>query len=318
LGNFSVVADFHDACGESPLWHAATECLYWTDITRKQFYRYDSAVKTASILKTGFEISGFGFNEGGGLVAVNSAGIWLWNGKAEPSLLAAEVAGISCRMNDCGADPEGRLLAGTCFFDPERTDYPLGHLLLVDHDGSVRVLDDGIHLANGIGFSPDGRILYFADSIARVIYRYDYDAATGTASNRREFVKIPATEGLPDGLTVDAGGFVWSAQWFGSCIVRYDPDGSVERRIDLPAKQITSLAFGGSDLTDIYVTSAELPDCVAYAPPGYNAYSGNIGGALFLGNEGIQGRLEYPCRIQPPQRYTAAKAERDTATDIYI
>jgi D-xylonolactonase len=299
LGDFTVVADFHDACGECPLWRPDTESLYWTDITRKQFYRYDPNSKAASVAKIGFEISGFRFNEGGGILAVNSKGIWLWDKGHEPVLLAAEVDGISCRMNDCGADPQGRLVAGTCFFDPVRKDYPLGHLLLVDHDGSVRVLDDGVHLANGIGFSPDRRTLYFTDSIARVIYSYDYDLPSGSVSNRRELVKVPTTEGLPDGLTVDAEGFVWSAQWFGSCIVRYDPDGANERRIDLPAKQITSLAFGGKDLTDIYVTSAELPDCLAYAPPGYDAHHGNIGGALFLGNEGIPGKVERQCRIKP-------------------
>ena len=299
IEQFKVIADYHDACGECPLWHVGQNALYWTDITRKQFYRYDWNKKLSTVLSSDFEICGFAFNGSGGFVVVNNSGMWLWDGKTEPLHLAAEADGVACRMNDCAADPAGRLLAGSCFFDPDRDDSPLGHLMLVDHDGSVKILDDGIRLANGLGFSPDGRTLYFADSAARLIYCYEYDAALGTARNRRPFVQVPPDEGLPDGLTVDAEGFVWSAQWFGSCIVRYDPEGKVERRVALPAKQITSLAFGGPALTDIFVTSAELPDCVSLAPRGYKAFEGNIGGQTFLGNLGIAGKCEYLCRIQP-------------------
>jgi sugar lactone lactonase YvrE len=296
---FAAIANFKDACGECPMWHKEQNALYWTDITSKLFYRYDWSEKRATVLSRGFEVCGFAFHELGGFVLVNSEGIWLRDGETPPVSLATEVDGIPCRMNDCGVDPSGRLLAGSCFFDGVRSDFQLGHLLLVDFDGSVRFLDEGIQLANGLGFSPDGRTLYFADSLARVIYAYDYDPLSGTARNRRRFVTVPLDEGLPDGLTVDAAGFVWSAQWFGSCIVRYDPDGKVERRVQLPARQITSLAFGGPSLTDIFVTSAALPDCLAFAPTAYNAVDGYNGGALFQGNENIVGRLEPLCRVQP-------------------
>jgi sugar lactone lactonase YvrE len=93
----------------------------------------------------------------------------------------------------------------------------------VDTDERVTVLDDGFHLANGLGFSPDDRTLYFTDSAARRIYAYDYNPATGDARNRRTIVRVPDDEGLPDGLTVDADGFVWFAQWYASCVVSYDP-----------------------------------------------------------------------------------------------
>ncbi len=298
MKNFVSIADFSDACGEGPLWHAQENALYWTDITNKRFSRYDCTTKKAAVLSTGFEVCGYAFHEGGGFVVVNSEGIWMWDGKTAPVNIATQVDGNLCRMNDCATDPSGRLLAGSYYFEGVTPGFRLGHLMLVDLDGSVRIVDEGIQLANGIGFSPDGRTLYFTDSLARIIYAYDYDVNSGSVRNRRPFVKVPLTEGLPDGLTVDADGFVWSAQWFGGCVVRYDPGGAVERKVALPARQITSLAFAGLSLTDIFVTSAALPDCLDFAPPGYDASKGTNGGALFLGNEGITGRLEPICRVR--------------------
>jgi D-xylonolactonase len=110
-------------------------------------------------------------------------------------------------------------------------------------------------------------------------------------------VKVPNTSGLPDGLTVDAEGFVWSAEWYGSCIVRYDPDGRVERRIATPAKQTSSLMFGGPDLTDIFITSAGKSEPMPVMPPGYDPQSGNFGGALYHINPGIRGKREFLANI---------------------
>ena len=106
-----------------------------------------------------------------------------------------------------------------------------------------------------MGYSPDESIMYYTDSSVRTIYAYDYDRATGSVSNRRDFVKLPDTAGVPDGMTVDSEGYVWTAVWFDGCIVRFDPDGVEERRIALPAIQTSSVMFGGPDLTDIYVTT---------------------------------------------------------------
>ena len=297
MNKFVPVVDFNDACGEGPMWRAEENALYWTDITNKHFYRYNCTTRQAALLSSGFEVCGYAFHEGGGLVVVNSEGIWWWDSKTAATNIATQVDGNLCRMNDCATDASGRLFAGSYYFAGVTPGFALGHLMVVDLDGSVRIVDEGIQLANGIGFSPDGRTLYFTDSLARIIYAYDYDVRTGSVRNRRPFVKVPFSEGLPDGLTVDAEGFVWSAQWFGGCVVRYDPDGAVERRVAVPARQITSLAFAGPSLTDIFVTSAALPDCLDFAPPGYDAASGNNGGALFFGNEGIAGRPEPMCRV---------------------
>jgi sugar lactone lactonase YvrE len=296
MPQFESIADYQDLCGEGPLWDSRRNSLFWTDLAGHRFYRYDWAEKRSTVLRTGLEICGFALNEPGGFVIVNLAGIWTWDGEREPVLLATEVDGQACKMNDCIADSRGRLLAGSCFYE-SAGDYPLGHLMSVDLDGSARILDDGIRLANGLGFSPDTRTLYFSDSAERVIYAYDYDVELGTVKNRRTFVRVGLDEGLPDGLTVDAEGFVWSAQWFGSCLVRYDPDGRLERRVPVPAKQTSSVAFGGPNLTDMFVTSAKFSDSLPLAPPGYNPHDGYVGGKLFLANPGIAGKPEFRCRI---------------------
>jgi D-xylonolactonase len=162
-----------------------------------------------------------------------------------------------------------------------------------DPDGSLAIEDEGIDLANGLGLAPDDRTLYFTDSTARSIFAYDVDPATGGLSRKRLFVRVPAAEGVPDGLTVDREGHVWSAQWYGGCVVRYDPDGTVERRIALPVKQVSSLAFGGDDYADLYVTSAANAWTSPYAPPGYDFHAPNTGGALYRIRTDCRGRPEH-------------------------
>jgi len=295
-----VVADYADQCGEGPLWDSTTSTLYWFDITGRRAYRYDWARGQSSTMAEDFDIAGLALHESGGFVLVNGGGIWLWDGRAAPTSIARELDGLPLAMNDCIADPRGRLLSGTCHFDPEKPDYPLGKLIRVDTDGTVSVLDDGFHLANGLAFSPDSKTFYFADSAARKIFAYDYNVEEGTAGNRRTLIEVPREQGLPDGITVDSEGFIWFARWFGAGLTRLDPDGHLHSHVEVPAKQTSSLAFGGPDLTSIFVTSAALSDSVALAPPGYDPDAGNIGGQLFRWDSDIQGKEEFRCRIAVP------------------
>jgi sugar lactone lactonase YvrE len=125
-----------------------------------------------------------------------------------------------------------------------------------------------------------------------------FHLATGRTSDRRTFVKLDSNAGLPDGLTVDAEGFVWSAERCGNCVSRYDPDGSLERRLHVPAKQVSSLTFGGPDLRDIFVMCAAKSEPTPVLPPVYDSDSGYFGGALFHMNLGIQGQPEYKTRLE--------------------
>lgn len=297
MNQVRVVADYGDLCGEGPAWDPDSGCLYWTDIEGQKFYRYHQASDKHEIVKQGLEIAGYAMNRAGGFVIANSRGIWLWDGADGLRLIADQVANSKCQMNDAIADPEGRFFAGSNLYDPSR-EYELGKLIRVDRDGSAHVADEGFHLPNGLAFSPDETILYFTDSVARTIYAYDYDRRTGDLRNRHVIVQVPEDEGLPDGLTVDAEGFLWSAQWYGSSLVRYDPEGKVERRISFPAKQISSVAFGGSDLNDVFVTSASKTWPSPVMPRWYDAVSGNFGGQLYCVNLGIQGKPDYKADIR--------------------
>lgn len=171
-----------------------------------------------------------------------------------------------------------------------------GKLYLIDVDGAVRVVDDRIELSNGIGLSPDDRVLYHADTAARRIYAHDVDPNDGGLSNKRCFVQVPDDEGIPDGLTVDAEGYVWNAQWYGGRVVRYDPEGNVERRIEMPVQQVSSVAFGGPDLTDLYVTTAGEYWPSPLAPPDFDP-DGPMGGSLYRVRLDIAGRPEHMARL---------------------
>jgi sugar lactone lactonase YvrE len=284
----TVVADYRNLCGECPVWNSKDGTLEWIDCVGLKFFRLNWNSRQHSMVKENFAINGFRRNRPGGYVITNNEGIWLWNGDGSLALVAAEADGSKCQVNDCVADARGRLLTASYFYNPA-ADYELGKLILVDTNGHARVIDEGFHLANGLGFSPDGSNLYFADTAARRIYAYDYNLNAGAVENRRVLVQVPKDEGLPDGLAVDAEGYVWSAQWYGSCLVRYDPDGRVERRIPMPAKQVSSLAFGGPELTDVFITSAGQSETMPIMPPGYDPQTGNFGGPLYHVNLGIAG-----------------------------
>jgi len=295
LDKYFVVADNDNLCGETPMWDWKKKEFWWSDMLGKYLCRYNP--KDGSIVRTaeGKNVSGFTMNKGGGLVCATHQGVFLWDEANGYRLIAEEFQENRLNCNDATADAKGRFLFGNTFYGPhcKGGDYPLGKLFMIDTDGTVSILEEGIHLSNGLGFSPDNRTLYYTDTTVREIYAYDYHLEKGGISNKRIFVKVPDDEGIPDGLTVDAEGYVWSAQWYGSCVVRYDPDGKVERRIKTPAMQTSSVMFGGDDFTDLYVTTASLGVKLHCAPKGYDFGLKFAGGPVYRYNFGIPGKPEY-------------------------
>jgi sugar lactone lactonase YvrE len=278
--DLEIVARDENLCGEGPIWDAARRRLIWTDISSNLVYALVPASGEKRIISRDLMVSGIALNRTGDLVFIGSDGLFLWreNGLNRP-LLADPTDQPLC-FNDFIADLKGRLYAGTYYWGPAGMQKH-GSLYLIEPTGAMRCMDEGIELSNGLGFSPGNRLLYYADSAARAIYAYDVDAETGALSCRRVFVRVPAEEGIPDGLTVDSDGYIWCALWYGAQVVRYDPDGAVERRIDLPVKQVSSVALGGDDLTDLFITTAGESWPSDLAPPGYDFRNSNMGGSLY-------------------------------------
>lgn len=290
--SLEVVAQDNNRCGEAPVWDFARRRMVWADIESSLVYEYFPATDTKAILSRGLMVAGIALNKTGGFVFAGSTGLHVWQGHDRYRLVASEHQGESLFFNDMIADAKGRIYAGTVYWGPEGMQKQ-GKLYLFNSRGATRIVDDGIELSNGLGFSPDGKILYYADSSARKIYAYDVDGRTGELYNKHVMVRIPNEEGLPDGLTVDAQGFIWSAQWYGGQVVRYDPEGRVERCIAMPVKQVSSVAFGGPDLTDLYITTAADSWPSNLAPPGYDFKASNIGGSFYRVRLDIQGRKEH-------------------------
>jgi sugar lactone lactonase YvrE len=309
-----IVADDGNLCGEGPLWDEQARALYWTDITGRRFYRYLRDKRRRELLSDDFLVGGFCQQRDGGFLVTSAQGIWLWQPGQAATLLATEADGQECVMNDCAADPEGRVYSGSFHLDENGNSAP-SFLFRVDGDGSVHVADEGIRFSNGLAFSPDASVLYFADTVARCIYRYDWRRGDGQLSNRRVLVTLDSAEGVPDGLAVDAEGFVWCAHWFGGCLTRYDPDGKRERKVGVPASQSSSLVFGGPELDEIYVTSAGKPDSLALAPAGYDPSQVFSGGPLYRFRCGIRGQLKYRSRISNPSTKAIGGKSGDSGKD---
>lgn len=280
-----LVADYACLTGEGPLWHPGERRLYWVDIPAGRMFRYDPETGSHEQFYQGETIGGFTIQEDGSLLLFMAKGaIAVWR-DGELYYIHEDIPDErETRFNDVIADPVGRVFCGTM-----PTKDRLGRLYQLDLDGTLTKLLDGIGCSNGMGFTPDRKQMYYTDSPTHEIYLFDYDQGSGTITNQRVFVHIPEGEAMPDGMTVDAEGYVWSAHWDGGCLVRYAPDGSEGRRIDFPAKKVSSAIFGGADYTDIYVTTAGGDN---------KAAEGSGAGGLFRLNLGIQGVPEFPSRIR--------------------
>ncbi len=294
MSDIEVVAEDNNGCGEGPIWDCERSRLVWADLSGRLVYQLTPKTGTKEIICRGLMVSGIALNRTGEFIFGGTGGLHLWRGPHHYCTLVSEGDGQPLCVNDLIADPKGRIYAGTLYLAPNGINIKKpGRLFLISRDGAIRTVEDGTQIANGLGFSTDNRILYFTDSALRRIYAYDVNLETGELSNKRIFVEVPKEEGFPDGLTVDQEGFVWSAQWYGAQVVRYDPDGKVQRRIRLPVTQVSSLAFGGSDLTDLYVTTANEPWISALVPPGYDYSLSNTGGSLYRIRLEVQGKPEH-------------------------
>jgi len=253
-----LVLDARAELGEGPRWDARAQRLLWVDIMRGRVHAFRPGHAACRSVDVGRPVGALAGTADGGIVLAVAGGFARldWDSGQVRMLAAVEADRPQNRMNDGACDPAGRFWAGTMALDEGPG---AGALYRLDPDGTVRTMLTGVSISNGIDWSLDGRRMYYVDSPTRRIDVFDFEARAGTIANRRTFVALPPEAGFPDGLTVDADGFVWLALWGGAALHRYDPEGARERIVPLPVTHPTSCAFGGSDLDELYVTSARRP-----------------------------------------------------------
>lgn len=279
-----IVVDHKSVVGECPLWHPFDKKLYWIDIPKGSILRYDPETGNHEEFYSGEVIGGFTIQEDGALLLFLERGAVKILKDGETSTVIDEISEeLDTRFNDVIADPKGRVFCGTMPAKDHKA-----RLYRLDADGSITKILDGIGISNGMGFTPDRKQMYFTDSPRGKIYLFDYDLKIGKIKNQRVFVTVPESEGVPDGMTVDKEGCIWSARWDGGCLIRYKPDGKEDLRIQFPAKKISSVTFGGKDYRDIYVTTAGGDK---------REEEGSDAGALFYLNLDIQGVPEFLSNI---------------------
>lgn len=286
--SLELVADARATLGEGPTWDAARGVLWWVDILAERVHGFDPRTGGDRLFDVGSAVGAIALRRDGTLLFAVADGLAALDpdgsgGPAEVVRLGAPGDGLRC--NDGKADPAGRYWIGRMALDAAPG---AGALLRVDPDLGVTTHLTDLAIPNGLGWSPDGRTMYFTDSTWGEVRAFAYDQATGAMGEGRPLVRVAAIDGLadgsvPDGLTVDADGCAWVAIWGGGCVVRVAPDGAVLARVELPVSRVTSCAFGGDDLGDLYVTTARagLDPARLVAEP--------LAGGLFRCRPGVRG-----------------------------
>lgn len=258
-----LVLDANNQLGECILWCERSQALFWTDIPGCSLYRlsypqldlshWDMPERLACFALTGDSDSLL-------LGLATQLAFFSLSTQSLTHIAPVETDLPTTRINDGRCDRQGRFVFGTLNEDPERA--AIGHFYRLNRDLSLEQLPIApVAIANSICFSPDGKLMYYCDSLAKAIYCCDYDdhASSSASTSRfqpRLFADLQEEPGVPDGSIIDAEGYLWNAQWGGGSVTRYTPSGLVDQRICLPVTQTTCLAFGGAAFSTLFVTSA--------------------------------------------------------------
>ncbi|TCS60941.1 SMP-30/gluconolactonase/LRE family protein [Varunaivibrio sulfuroxidans] len=287
----TVIADVANELGETPLWDHRHDTLWWSDIKRSQLFRLHRADAGLSRWNLPRPASAIACIAGGDHLIMACPGALM---RFDPdSGTAAVIAPFeddipTNRPNDGKCDPEGRFWVGS-MDDAEQC--ASGALYRIGADLAIEAVVGGLEIPNTLAWSPDRRTFYCADSPTRTIWAYDYTPADGAIANKRPFVTVDIDGAVPDGSAIDEDGYLWNAQWGGWRVVRYAPDGAIDRIVDMPVACPTSCAFGGPDMTTLFITSArkgQSPAALAKQPHA---------GAVFALKTDVRGTRQTPFRI---------------------
>ncbi len=281
-----VVVDLPSDTGEGPLWHEDAQKLYWVDIPAGKLFRYDPESDINELVYThDAQIGGYTIQHDGSLVLFCSRGMILRLIGNQTEVIIPEIGKErSGRFNDVIADPEGRVFCGTM-----PTEDNLARLYRLDPDGTLFEVFSDIALSNGFGFSPDLSTFYHTDSNHRRVYRMRYDRGSGELSEREVLIETPDDGTVPDGMTVDAEGNIWSARWDGRALYKYSPDGELLGNVPFPVRKVSSVAFAGYAYDVAYVTTA--------GGGARSAEEGMLAGSLFRIDLKTTGRAPFRSRI---------------------
>ena len=254
-----LVAHYACECGEGPLWHPEEQALYWFDIPLGRLFRLDHRTGRHEMLYDGLE-AGTGRigatvldRDGALLLLGDGCRVDRWDPHTRTLKPVLEPIEGESRFNDAFVDPAGRIYSGSIVRGTWEDGDP-GRLYRIDPDGTRTVVDEGFNCPNGMALSPDGRHLYFASTTEGKIYRYDHDADTGELSARATIFDEDGS--MPDGMTIDTGGRLWSARWGHHHLWVHEPDGREVHRVRVPAETTSSVCFAGDDLDVAYITTA--------------------------------------------------------------
>jgi sugar lactone lactonase YvrE len=287
-GTVSLFLDARAELGESPVWDPIAGCLYFVDILRGRVHCIDPEPRTWETFQIDSMVGSVAPTDAGDLLLAVKGGFALLDldtGGVQ-SIASVDHGGPDIRMNDGKCDPAGRFWAGTMALDERPC---AGRLYRFDPDGRVSTMLGDVTISNGLDWSDDARVMYFIDSPTRSIDAFDFDVASGAIGNRRTLVRIPDDQGTPDGMTLDADGYLWVALWGGGAVHRYAPDGSRDAVVRVPTRYPTSCAFGGPDLRDLYITTAAIK--LSERERGEQPAAGGV----FVVRPGVSGR--------PPHRF---------------
>ena len=278
----TLLVDAHALVGEGPIWDDKKGVLYWVDIMSSMLYEYNPATGVNRGYNVGQHVGTIVPRASGGVMLAVYDGFAAFDpASGALTLIADPEADLpNNRFNDGKCDPAGRFWAGTMAYSNQTTQ---GSLYRLDPDLSVHKMLGNIGIANGIVWSLDNKTMYYIDSVANTVRAFDYELATGNISNERVVIRTDGL-GLPDGMAIDAEGMLWVAHFGGACVRRWNPyTGQVIGVIEMPASQITACAFGGPDLSTLYITSAAigLDDAALQREP--------HAGGLFMATPGVKG-----------------------------
>ncbi len=289
--DYDIIGETRDRVGESPVWSAREQALYWVDIEGRAIRRLEWSTRAVRTWQVAERIGCIALRAGGGLVAGMETGVFAIDLPAQGDAAAARLlqaiahprAGM--RFNDGRLDRQGRLWASTLVMDGSLAAAD-GALFRFDAQGLSAPQVTGLVTGNGLAFSPDGRTMYLSDSHPTVqrIWRYDL-GDDGVPRNRRDFVDMNPLPGRPDGAAIDTDGCYWICGNDAGQVHRFTPDGRLDRSVRVPFSKPAMCSFGGPDMQSLFVTS--IPP--AQPAPGFDA---SVDGAVVVLRPGAQGLAE--------------------------